>query len=84
MKGELKPFNIKKELFTEYSDKNRHLLEINKRERKILIEKNLKKVAKKFNFKFNSLNKSSKSKNDLDLSNNFTTKNKFIFKSIVN
>ena len=41
MKEHDKPFNVKKELFTEYMDKNRSLLEIIKRERKILNEKKL-------------------------------------------
>jgi hypothetical protein len=81
MKGDLKPFNVKKELFTEFTDKNKYLLELNKRERKILIEKNLKKAAKKINFRFNSINKTFKSKNESNISNNFPSKPKIMFKS---
>jgi len=43
MMDQEKPFNIKSELFTEYSVKNRYLLDLIKQERKkILAEKNKK------------------------------------------
>lgn len=46
----VKPFHVKSELFTEYTDKNRFLLEISKRERRKLVnERNMKKAAGKNN-----------------------------------
>ena len=54
MKDQHKPFHVKSELFTEYTEKNRALLEIIKRERrKIISEKNLKRAAKNNNLVIN-------------------------------
>ena len=55
MKDQHKPFHIKSELFTEYTEKNRALLEIIERERKkIFSEKNLKKAKKNNNLIVNT------------------------------
>ena len=97
MKDQHKPFHVKSELFTEYTEKNRALLEIIKRERrKIISEKILKKAAKNNNIiintekdkkvyrsNFNKTNKTSKSNIEFTdrTTNNFTTKNKFTNKT---
>ena len=56
MKDQHKPFHVKSELFTEYTEKNRALLEIIKRERrKIITDKNnLRKAAKNNNLIINT------------------------------
>ena len=74
MSNQHKPFNVKSELFTEYTEKNRNLLDIIKKERRKLInEKNVKKTVKNVknnsnekdkirgSFKGNNLNSLSKS-----------------------
>jgi hypothetical protein len=94
MNNQHKPFHVKKELFTEYTVKNRALLEIIKRERrKIISEKILKKAAKNNNIIINTekdkknyrsnFNKTTKSKIEFTdrTTNNFTTKNKFANKT---
>jgi hypothetical protein len=40
-----KPFNVKAELFTEYSEKNRYLLDLIKQERKKIMAERNKKMA---------------------------------------
>lgn len=40
-----KPFNVKAELFTEYSEKNRYLLDLIKQERRKIIAERNKKMA---------------------------------------
>lgn len=45
MRDQEKPFNVKSELFTEYSVKNRYLLDLIKQERKKIIAERNKKMA---------------------------------------
>jgi len=62
MKEQVKPFNIKSELFTEYTEKNRYLLDLVKQERKkILAEKN-KKMSSTTTANFDPNNSNRKNK----------------------
>jgi hypothetical protein len=70
-----KPFNTKRELFTEYSEKNRYLLDLIKKERrKIIDEKNSKKNSK--NLRNNSFEKDKKRKGFQLGNNNLNSFNK--------
>lgn len=61
MMDQEKPFNIKAELFTEYSEKNRYLLDLIRQERKKLLAEKKKSMASTV-ISFNDANPKIKSK----------------------
>ena len=68
-----KSFNTKSELFTEYSEKNRYLLDLIKKERrKVIDEKNIKK-----NLKYS--NTSEKDKKRKSITNSLNSLNKSVY-----